>query len=191
MVLKQLFGWIAVVWKGQEELGNHSSRVFCNKERRTSPNKEQETKNFQLFKYCCKPATATILVLEPTRGVPWLPPLYNLFSLEKIYSILLNFLIIFHSSMENLLGLLRIHVERGVNLAIRDVVSSDPYVVIKMGKQVRFLHFSTLFCCSIGLFFLSSGHVSLLIFSWFSFSILNHFFLFLCVSCFHLTMLFL
>ncbi|KAK7285250.1 hypothetical protein RJT34_20014 [Clitoria ternatea] len=37
--------------------------------------------------------------------------------------------------MENLLGLLRIHVERGVNLAIRDVVSSDPYVVIKMGKQ--------------------------------------------------------
>ncbi|XP_020220362.1 protein C2-DOMAIN ABA-RELATED 1 [Cajanus cajan] len=37
--------------------------------------------------------------------------------------------------MENLLGLLRIHVQRGVNLAIRDVVSSDPYVVIKMGKQ--------------------------------------------------------
>nr|AGV54351.1 ADP-ribosylation factor GTPase-activating protein AGD11-like protein [Phaseolus vulgaris] len=37
--------------------------------------------------------------------------------------------------MENLLGLLRIHVEKGVNLAIRDVVSSDPYVVIKMGKQ--------------------------------------------------------
>ncbi|XP_061370229.1 protein C2-DOMAIN ABA-RELATED 4-like isoform X2 [Gastrolobium bilobum] len=37
--------------------------------------------------------------------------------------------------MENILGLLRIHVERGVNLAIRDVVSSDPYVIIKMGKQ--------------------------------------------------------
>ena len=33
------------------------------------------------------------------------------------------------------MGLLRIHVEKGVNLAIRDVVSSDPYVVIKMGKQ--------------------------------------------------------
>ena len=45
--------------------------------------------------------------------------------------------------MENLLGLLRIHVEKGVNLAIRDVVSSDPYVVIKMGKQVSF--FSPLF----------------------------------------------
>ncbi|XP_061370228.1 protein C2-DOMAIN ABA-RELATED 4-like isoform X1 [Gastrolobium bilobum] len=43
--------------------------------------------------------------------------------------------------MENILGLLRIHVERGVNLAIRDVVSSDPYVIIKMGKQVRFFHF--------------------------------------------------
>jgi hypothetical protein len=40
--------------------------------------------------------------------------------------------------MENFLGLLKIHVQRGVNLAIRDVVSSDPYVVIKMGKQVKF-----------------------------------------------------
>ncbi|KAK7290205.1 hypothetical protein RIF29_04454 [Crotalaria pallida] len=38
-------------------------------------------------------------------------------------------------SMENVLGLLRIHVERGVNLAIRDAKSSDPYVIIKMGKQ--------------------------------------------------------
>lgn len=39
-------------------------------------------------------------------------------------------------SMEHFLGLLRIHVRRGVNLAIRDVRSSDPYVVIRMGKQV-------------------------------------------------------
>ncbi|CAI9282706.1 unnamed protein product [Lactuca saligna] len=37
--------------------------------------------------------------------------------------------------MEHLLGLLRIHVNKGVNLAIRDVCSSDPYVVIRMGKQ--------------------------------------------------------
>ncbi|KAK9115765.1 hypothetical protein Sjap_014712 [Stephania japonica] len=37
--------------------------------------------------------------------------------------------------MENLLGLLRVRVIRGVNLAVRDVVSSDPYIVIKMGKQ--------------------------------------------------------
>ncbi|KAG6589635.1 Protein C2-DOMAIN ABA-RELATED 4 [Cucurbita argyrosperma subsp. argyrosperma] len=36
--------------------------------------------------------------------------------------------------MENLLGLLRIRVIRGVNLAVRDVRSSDPYVVVKMGK---------------------------------------------------------
>ncbi|KAL6178237.1 hypothetical protein ACLB2K_049756 [Fragaria x ananassa] len=39
------------------------------------------------------------------------------------------------SLMENLLGLLRIRVKRGVNLAVRDVRSSDPYIVIKMGKQ--------------------------------------------------------
>uniref|UniRef100_A0A2P2L7M3 ARF GTPase activator n=2 Tax=Rhizophora mucronata TaxID=61149 RepID=A0A2P2L7M3_RHIMU len=37
--------------------------------------------------------------------------------------------------MEHLLGLLRIQVKRGVNLAVRDVRSSDPYVVVKMGQQ--------------------------------------------------------
>ncbi|XP_021812026.1 protein C2-DOMAIN ABA-RELATED 4-like [Prunus avium] len=37
--------------------------------------------------------------------------------------------------MENLMGLLRIHIQRGVNLAVRDMRSSDPYVVVKMGKQ--------------------------------------------------------
>ena len=45
------------------------------------------------------------------------------------------------SLMNNLLGLLRIRVKRGVNLAVRDVRSSDPYVVVKMGKQV--LNFSS------------------------------------------------
>ncbi|KAJ9682661.1 hypothetical protein PVL29_018560 [Vitis rotundifolia] len=37
--------------------------------------------------------------------------------------------------MEHLHGLLRIHVHRGVNLAKRDVRSSDPYVIVRMGKQ--------------------------------------------------------
>ncbi|XP_015880373.1 protein C2-DOMAIN ABA-RELATED 1-like [Ziziphus jujuba] len=37
--------------------------------------------------------------------------------------------------MENSLGLLRIHMQRGVNLAVRDMKSSDPYVIVKMGKQ--------------------------------------------------------
>ncbi|XP_010435613.1 PREDICTED: protein C2-DOMAIN ABA-RELATED 1 [Camelina sativa] len=37
--------------------------------------------------------------------------------------------------MENLMGLLRIHVKRGVNLAIRDISSSDPYIVVHFGKQ--------------------------------------------------------
>ncbi|KAF5479995.1 hypothetical protein F2P56_000773 [Juglans regia] len=37
--------------------------------------------------------------------------------------------------MENMMGLLRVHIQRGVNLAVRDVRSSDPYVIIKMGKQ--------------------------------------------------------
>lgn len=43
------------------------------------------------------------------------------------------------SLMEDLLGLLRIRIKRGVNLAVRDVNTSDPYAVVKMGKQVIFL----------------------------------------------------
>ncbi|TKY61070.1 C2-DOMAIN ABA-RELATED 4 [Spatholobus suberectus] len=39
------------------------------------------------------------------------------------------------SLMDDLLGLLRIHIKRGVNLAVRDVNTSDPYVVVRMGKQ--------------------------------------------------------
>lgn len=53
------------------------------------------------------------------------------------------------SLMENLLGLLRIRVKRGVNLAVRDVRSSDPYVVIKMNRQVSFLPYLSF----IGFFF--------------------------------------
>ncbi|XP_047317802.1 protein C2-DOMAIN ABA-RELATED 4-like [Impatiens glandulifera] len=37
--------------------------------------------------------------------------------------------------MDSLFGLLRVHVQRGINLAVRDVNSSDPYVIVRMGKQ--------------------------------------------------------
>ncbi|KAK1380618.1 GTPase activating protein 1 [Heracleum sosnowskyi] len=37
--------------------------------------------------------------------------------------------------MDDLLGLLKVRVRRGINLAIRDAVSSDPYVVLSMGRQ--------------------------------------------------------
>ncbi|KAL1554737.1 Protein C2-DOMAIN ABA-RELATED 4 [Salvia divinorum] len=40
-----------------------------------------------------------------------------------------------HMAMDNLLGLLRIRIKRGLNLAVRDVRSSDPYVVVRMGTQ--------------------------------------------------------
>lgn len=38
------------------------------------------------------------------------------------------------SSM-NMMGLLRIRIKRGINLAIRDIKSSDPYVIVRLGKQ--------------------------------------------------------
>nr|CAD1840933.1 unnamed protein product [Ananas comosus var. bracteatus] len=37
--------------------------------------------------------------------------------------------------MESLLGLLKVRVVRGVNLAYRDARGSDPYVVLRMGNQ--------------------------------------------------------
>ncbi|XP_051122476.1 protein C2-DOMAIN ABA-RELATED 4-like [Andrographis paniculata] len=39
------------------------------------------------------------------------------------------------SEMQNLLGLLRVRIKRGINLAVRDLNTSDPYVVLKMGRQ--------------------------------------------------------
>lgn len=44
--------------------------------------------------------------------------------------------------MEHLLGLLKVNVQKGVNLAVRDVRSSDPYVIVKMGSQVPFYNSS-------------------------------------------------
>lgn len=40
--------------------------------------------------------------------------------------------------MEKLLGLVRIRVLRGIELAARDTMTSDPYVVIRMDTQVDF-----------------------------------------------------
>lgn len=41
-----------------------------------------------------------------------------------------------------MMGLLKVRVLRGKNLVVRDVRTSDPYVVIKMGDQVPPLPFS-------------------------------------------------
>ncbi|KAI7994773.1 Protein C2-DOMAIN ABA-RELATED 7 [Camellia lanceoleosa] len=38
-------------------------------------------------------------------------------------------------AMDYLIGLLKIRVRRGINLVVRDTLSSDPYVVITMGEQ--------------------------------------------------------
>nr|XP_043633487.1 protein C2-DOMAIN ABA-RELATED 4-like [Erigeron canadensis] len=37
--------------------------------------------------------------------------------------------------MEHLLGLLSIHVQKGVNLAAKDILGSDPYIVFRLGNQ--------------------------------------------------------
>lgn len=42
--------------------------------------------------------------------------------------------------LDNLSGLLKVRVKRGLDLAVRDITDSDPYVVIKMGDQVVLPH---------------------------------------------------
>jgi hypothetical protein len=39
--------------------------------------------------------------------------------------------------LDHLVGLLKVRVVRGVNLAVCDLRSSDPYIVVRIGKQVR------------------------------------------------------
>lgn len=41
--------------------------------------------------------------------------------------------------MVEFVGLIKVNVVRGTNLAVRDVVSSDPYVILSLGNQVRLL----------------------------------------------------
>ncbi|KAM0005337.1 putative C2 domain superfamily, protein C2-DOMAIN ABA-related protein [Helianthus debilis subsp. tardiflorus] len=51
-------------------------------------------------------------------------------------------------TLDNLLGLLKIKVKRGINLVIRDFRSSDPYCVFKMGEQViPHFQFQLVFIC--------------------------------------------
>lgn len=46
--------------------------------------------------------------------------------------------------MVEFIGLLKVKVIRGTNLAIRDILSSDPYVILTLGQQVGHFCFYTL-----------------------------------------------
>ncbi|KAL1338643.1 hypothetical protein HN51_033256 [Arachis hypogaea] len=37
--------------------------------------------------------------------------------------------------MDSILGLLKLRIKKGINLAVRDTSSSDPYVVVNIGEQ--------------------------------------------------------
>lgn len=45
--------------------------------------------------------------------------------------------------MVEFIGLLKVTIKSGTNLAVRDMMSSDPYVVLTLGKQVS--HFVSIF----------------------------------------------
>ena len=47
--------------------------------------------------------------------------------------------------MVEFIGLLKVKVVKGTNLAIRDMMTSDPYVILTLGRQVS--HFSLTFFC--------------------------------------------
>jgi hypothetical protein len=39
--------------------------------------------------------------------------------------------------MVEFVGLIKVNVIRGTNLAVRDMMSSDPYVILNLGHQVN------------------------------------------------------
>jgi len=45
----------------------------------------------------------------------------------------------------NVLGILKLRIIKGINLAIRDTRASDPYVVVRMGDQV-YIFSKPIFC---------------------------------------------
>ena len=45
--------------------------------------------------------------------------------------------------MVEFIGLLKVKVIKGTNLAIRDMMSSDPYVILTLGQQVSYCSFFT------------------------------------------------
>lgn len=51
--------------------------------------------------------------------------------------ILLFQLYCLQAGMIEFVGLIKVNVVRGTNLAVRDVVTSDPYVILSLGHQVR------------------------------------------------------
>lgn len=40
--------------------------------------------------------------------------------------------------MVEFVGLIKVNVVKGINLVIRDVLTSDPYVILVLGHQVSF-----------------------------------------------------
>lgn len=44
--------------------------------------------------------------------------------------------------MVEFVGLIKVNVVKGTNLAVRDVMTSDPYVILALGHQVRLFFFT-------------------------------------------------
>lgn len=44
--------------------------------------------------------------------------------------------------MVEFIGLIKVNVVRGTNLAVRDVVTSDPYVILSLGSQVNVIKYT-------------------------------------------------
>lgn len=43
--------------------------------------------------------------------------------------------------MVEFVGLIKVNIIRGTNLVVRDMVTSDPYVVLSLGNQVNYLSY--------------------------------------------------
>lgn len=70
--------------------------------------------------------------------------------------------------MVEFIGLLKVFIMRGRNLAVRDVMTSDPYVVATIGQQVYILR--PLMCCAMLCYLFQLGPFRIAEFVWASVS---------------------
>lgn len=63
-------------------------------------------------------------------------PLFHQFFPLKLVVMNLCGLAIEQAGMVEFLGMLKVRIVRGINLAVRDLLSSDPYVTATLGTQV-------------------------------------------------------
>lgn len=61
---------------------------------------------------------------------------FTLLVVHKIVIKLMRYFLLLQEDTREFIGELKVKVIRGINLAVRDLLTSDPYVILNLGRQV-------------------------------------------------------